>query len=158
VTQGSSFHAPSLLAIAARCGLPSVGQLARQPGLQGVFRVTVSYHDQRARHTVTTLTRAAVGYGLEIVFEGAVGKPLYHPLDPDRFDAFARALVGVGFDRIKDAPDLPAPGKGDVWLIERAAGSFAHGLLLAPDRAEGVYMRLVNAVRHGLPEALRQVK
>ncbi|HYO87965.1 MAG TPA: hypothetical protein VER79_04910 [Candidatus Limnocylindrales bacterium] len=158
MTQGSSFHAPTLLAVAARCGLRTVGQTARQPGMQGVFRVTISYHDRRARDTVTTITRAAVGLALDIVFDGAVGKPLHHAFDPDRYDAFARALTGVGFDHLKDAPNLPAPGKGDVWLIERAAGSFAHGLLLAPDHAEGVYSRLVNAVRNGLPEALRQVQ
>lgn len=158
MTQGSSFHAPTLLAIAVRCGLLTVGRLARQPGMQGVFRVTVNYHDRRARNTVTTITRTAVSYALEIVFDGAVGKPLLHPFDAGRFDAFAHALLGVNFDHLKDAPDLPAPGKGDVWLIERGAGSFAHGLLLAPDHAEGVHRRLVNAVRNGLPEALRQVE
>lgn len=158
MTQGSSFHAPTLLAIAARCGLRTVAQLARQPGVQGVFRVTVNYHDRRARNTATTITRTAVGYGLEIVFDGALGKPLLHPFDAGRFDVFARALLGVGFDHLKDAPNLPAPGKGDVWLIERGAGSFAHGLLLTPDHAEGAYQRLVNAVRNGLPEALRQVE
>jgi hypothetical protein len=158
MTQGSSFHAPSLLAVAARCGLPTVLALARMPGMQGVFRVTVSYHDRRARNAVTTISRAAVGVRLEIVFDGAFGKPLLHPFDRDRYETFARALFGVGFDHLKDAPNLPAPGKADVWLIERAAGSFTHGLLLAPERAEGVYSRLINAVRHGLPEALRQVE
>lgn len=158
MTQGSSFHAPSLLAVAARCGLPTVTQLARRPGMQGVFRVTVGYHDRRARDTVTTITRTAIGTALEIAFDGALGKPLQHLLSGDRYETFARAVLGVGFDHLKDAPNLPAPGKGDVWLIERAAGAYAHGVLIAPDRAEGVFARLVNAVRHGLPEALRQVQ
>ncbi|MFN8379574.1 MAG: hypothetical protein U0452_12980 [Anaerolineae bacterium] len=120
--------------------------------------MTVDYHDRRARASVTTISRTAVGIRLEIAFDGVLGKALQHPFDLDRYNTFTQALLGLGFDRLKDAPDLPAPGKGDVWLIERAAGSFAHGLLLAPDRAEGVYARLMNAVRHGLPEALRQVQ
>lgn len=136
----------------------TVSKLARTPGMQGVFRVTISYFDRRARNTVTTISRSAVGIRLEIAFDGAIGKALHHPFDPDRYNAFAQALLGLGFDHLKDAPDLPAPGKGDVWLIERAASSYAHGLLLAPDHAEGVYSRLINAVRHGLPEALRQVQ
>ena len=158
MTQGSSFHAPTLLAIAARCGLLTVAKLARTPGMQAVIRVTVSYHDRRARNAVTTVTRAISGIRYEIVFDGAIGHPLSHAFEQERYEALVRALLGIGFDHLKDAPDLPAPGKGDVWLIERGAGSFAHGLLLAPDRAEGVYSRLVNAVRHGLPEALRQVE
>jgi hypothetical protein len=158
VTQGSSFHAPTLLAVAARCGLPAVAALARRPGMRGVYRVTIGYHDRRAKDTVTTLTYSSTGTALEIAFDGAIGKPLQHPFSADRYRAFADALFGVGFDTLKDAPNLPAPGKGDVWLIERAASSFAHGLLLAPERAEGPYARLLNAVRHGLPEALRRVE
>ncbi|MBL8145629.1 MAG: hypothetical protein JNL34_04515 [Anaerolineae bacterium] len=158
MTQGSSFHGPSLLAVAARCGLPAVAKLARTPGMQGVFRVTIGYHDRRARDTVTTIWRSVVEVRLEIAFDGAIGKALQHPFDPDRFNTFAQALFGLGFDRLKDAPALPAPGKADVWLIERAAGSYAHGLLLSPGGAAGDYARLVNAVRHGLPEALRQVQ
>lgn len=128
------------------------------PGMQGVFRVTVGYHDRRARDTVTTLTRSVAGVQLEIAFDGALGTALHHAFNPDRYQTFAQALLGLGFDHLKDGPDLPALGKGDVWLIERAAGTFAHGLLLAPDHAEGVYARLLNAIRHGLPEALRQVQ
>ena len=158
MTQGSSFHGPTLLAVAARCGLPAVAALARRPGMRGVYRVTITYFDRRARNTVTTLTQPGMNPQLEIAFDGAIGKPLQHGFDPDRLRAFADALFGVGFDTLKDAPNLPAPGKGDVWLIERAAGSFAHGILLAPDEAAGPYARLVNAVRHGLPEALRRVE
>jgi hypothetical protein len=158
MTQGSSFHAPTLLAIAARCGLPTVAALARRPGMRGVYRVTVSYYDRRAKDSVTTLTQPGLTPHLELVFDGAIGKPLQHTFAPERLRAFADALFSVGFDTLKDAPNLPAPGKGDVWLIERAAGSFAHGILLAPDGATGPYARLVNAVRHGLPEALRRVE
>lgn len=126
--------------------------------MQGVFRVTISYHDRRARDTVTTIWRSVMEVRLEIAFDGAIGKALQHPFDPDRYTTFTQALFSLGFDHLKDAPALPAPGKADVWLIERGAGSFTHGLLLSPERAEGVYARLVNAVRHGLPEALRQVQ
>ena len=33
---------------------------------------------------------------LEIAFDGAIGKALQHPFDPDRFNTFAQALFGLG--------------------------------------------------------------
>jgi len=53
---------------------------------------------------------------------------------------------------------LPAYNLTDLWLIERAAGTFAHSVILAPELARDEYSKLVNAVKNGLPEALRVVK
>ncbi len=35
---------------------------------------------------------------------------------------------------------------------------FLHSVIVAPDLARGEYGRLVNAVKHGLPAVLRQLK
>jgi hypothetical protein len=43
-------------------------------------------------------------------------------------------------------------------LVERAAGTFIHSVVVAPDTAVDHHARLVNAVKNGLPEALRLVK
>ncbi len=67
-------------------------------------------------------------------------------------------MASVSFDHLPDQPDLPGYDATDLWLVERAAGTFAHSVIVAPDLARDQYARLVNAVKHGLPAVLRQVK
>jgi hypothetical protein len=85
-------------------------------------------------------------------------KPLRYHLDDERYHQWVSALQGLRFDQLPDQPDLPPYDSLDVWLIERAAGTFYHGVILAPATAQDIYARLVNAVKHGVPEVLREVK
>lgn len=151
------YQLPMLLRIAERIGLPTVAQMARRPGVQAVYRMTVRYHDGRACDSVATLCKTAANdMTFEVHFQNALeGKPLTPVIEPPRYEAFVQALQNIGFDRMGDQPNLPSAS--DVWLVERAAGTFVHSVLVAPDAAKDQHARLVNAVKNGLPEALRMV-
>jgi hypothetical protein len=74
-----------------------------------------------------------------------------------RYEAFINTLDTLRFDRLPDQPGIPSYG-ADLWLLERAAGSFSTSLMLAPERASGVYASLVALIRARLPEAIREIQ
>jgi hypothetical protein len=152
-------HAPTLRAIIENTGVPSLLALTRRPGVRDVYRVTAHYHDGRARDSVATLVDHRMeGAHLETAFRVTFsGKPLLYPIPNARYAAFGQTLHELRFDQLKDQPDLPLYGV-DLWLIERAAGSYLRGIIVAPELASGVYTSLVCAVRAHLPEALREVR
>ena len=152
------YQLPMLLRIAERIGLPTVAQMARRPGVQVVYRVTVHYHDGRACDSVATLLKSvAEGITFEVHYQNALqGKPLTPEIAPAGYEDFVQALQHINFDRMGDQPDLSSAA--DLWLLERAAGTFAHSVVIAPHSASDLHARLVNAVKNGLPEALRVVK
>ena len=152
-------HAPTLRAIIESVGVESLSALMKQPGVSAVYRLTVYHHDGRAHDTVSTLTHSPVrGNRLETIVRLMFGgKPLVHNVTPQRYEHFVATLNAVRFDQLDDQPGLPPYG-ADLWLLERAAGSYTKSVVLAPERAEGVYATLVAAVRADLPEALREVR
>ncbi|MFN8529015.1 MAG: hypothetical protein U0670_10415 [Anaerolineae bacterium] len=153
-------HLSLLRDIANALKLPDVQAEGRTPGLIAVYRITVRYHDGRACDSAATLWhQQGDRWRLEIGYRGAFeGKLLHYPMTPARGDAFAAALASVGFDRLGDSPDVPLYPTADLWLIERAAGTFYRGVLLAPETTGEPYTRLVNAVQNGLPEAVKRVE
>ncbi len=146
--------------IAEGLTLTPLDVMARQPGIVMVYRVTVRYHDRRVRDSAATLIQRRMDvWALEVAYRGAFdGKPIQYPITMARGTAFAAALTGQGFDRLLDAPDLPPYPSADLVLIERAAGTFYHSVIVSMTTAVEPYTRIVNAVRNGLPEALKQVK
>ena len=152
-------HAPTLRAIIESVGVASLGDIVKQPGVIAVYRLTVYHHDGRAHDTVSTLTHSLTrGNRLETVVRLMFGgKPLVHNVTPRRYEHFVNTLNAVRFDQLRDQPDLPPYG-ADLWLLERAAGSFNKSVVLAPARAEGVYAALCEAIRADLPEALRELR
>lgn len=154
------FQAPLLRAIATQLGLPSVLEIAREPRISEVYRITVQYFDGRYCNSVATLvTVHGAQPVLEVAYQRALArKPLAHAVDADQYAEFVRAVKGLRFDHMADQPDLPTYNSTDLWLIERAAGTFAHSVILAPELARDAHSRLANAVKHGLPQALRAVK
>ena len=46
----------------------------------------------------------------------------------------------------------------DLWLVERASGSFYHDVVMAPDSARGFYRELALSLRQHLKEALRPIE
>jgi hypothetical protein len=156
------FHAPMLRAMADEMQLETVSVLTRRPGVGEVYRILVHYYDRRACDAAATFGKRVgdgAGAPLELVYRRALDqKPLRYRLDEDRYRQWVSALQGLRFDQLTDQPDLPPYDSLDVWLIERAAGTFYHGVILAPVSARDVYARLVNAVKHGVPEVLREVK
>jgi len=154
----SEFHAFTLRRIGWSMDLIDLRQLARQPGVRALYRVTAHYHDMRARNSVATLRRSgATEAVMEVVYQGWFQhKPLVYPVELDRYDALVMGLQRLRFDSLSDQPVLPAHG-ADLWLVERAAGSFTKSVIVAPEFAFGEYAALVEAVRMYLPESLRQI-
>ena len=154
------FQSPLLRGIAEQLQLPSVRELARQPGSHEIYRITIHYFDGRACNSVSTLRRIVAGnFVLGSAFQRALGnKSLAHTIERERYADFVKALNSLNFDHMGDQPNLPGYNSTDLWMVERAAGTFSHSVILAPELARDNYMRLVNAVRNGLPEALRQIK
>ncbi len=153
------YQAYLLRSIGDQIQLTPLQAIALQPGISGVYRLTARYHDRRAYDSVGTLRR----FGrerptLEMVYRGLFDhKPVAVAVEPPKYEAFALALQKLRFDQLKDQPDLPTYGV-DLWLLERAAGSFTKSLILAPELAKDVHAALVETVRTHLPELLREVR
>lgn len=151
-------YAHILRNIAEQLGCPPVKHVAARPGIQAVYRVTVHYPDMRASDAVATLvhTRAQDAV-LETLYRGRFNnRPLKRQLDMRDYQAFSRILTPALFDRLPDQPDILFYG-ADLWLIERGAGSFVKGVIVAPKTASEVYSRLLDAIRTYLPEAIREI-
>jgi hypothetical protein len=149
-----------LRVIADRTGAAPLQKVALQPGVQAAYRISVHYYDKRACDSVATLCRFTSEdmRTLEVRYVGAFHeKPLYHTIELDRYEAFLRGLQKIRFDHLTDQPGLPAHGI-DLWLVERAAGSYSKSIILSPKYAAGAYAVIVNAVKTHLPEALRAVR
>lgn len=145
--------------IALRLKQNELLNLTQQPGINEAFRVTIQYHDGRHPNQVATLTRGHSGTGTLLV---AYDKPLKdvrftYPVSLERYQALLLALRRVKFDRLDDQPDVPFFGV-DLWLIERASGSFYHDVVMAPDSARGFYRELLLTVREHLKEAVRSIE
>lgn len=152
------FQAPALRAVAESLRLPTVAQIARMPAVAAVYRITVMYHDGRASNSAATVVQRRDGNILELAYTRALtGKPITHTIPQARLDAFARTLAQLGFDRLPDQPDLPDRNVVDLWLIERGAGTFVRGVIVAPELAREKYAALIDAVKTHLPEALREI-
>ncbi len=155
------YHVPLLRSIPEELGLAPVGEVAQRPGVADVCRITVHYYDRRACDSVATVINARTsGASLETVYRRALGhKPLLHPLTEARYRAFFLALRAAGFDKLVDQDGLPAYDSTDVWMIERAAGTFIRSVVVAPDIVKSApHTALMTAVQTHLPEALRMVK
>ncbi len=154
------FQAPLLRSVLAACKQPPIRDLAQQPGIQVVYRITIHRFDRRASDSVSTLrTSTTEGAVLETVYQRTpLLNPIWHVIEPADYDEFVKAIAGIGFDKLRDQSGLPDYDATDLWLVERAAGMFVHSVIVAPDLARDQHARLVNAIKHGLPPVLRQVK
>lgn len=152
-------HADGLRLIAARLELPPLAQVARRPGINEAYRLTIQYHDGRCADQVATLTHSQHGEVLlSVVYRRLYQHPaLEYVFDADRFRDLDVALRRLKFDQQDDQPDVQFFGV-DFWLIERASGSYLHDVVLDPESASGVHGWLVDVFREYLPEALRTLK
>src|SRR5690606_773492 len=123
-------HAPTLRAIIESAGVEQLPEICVRPGVRAVYRLTVYHHDGRARDSVSTLIyRTGREVQLETVFlERFGGKPLVYSIPLDRYERLVARLNAIHFDQLADQPDLPLYG-ADLWLVERAAGSFTKSLI-----------------------------
>ncbi|MCC7209315.1 MAG: hypothetical protein IT323_18535 [Anaerolineae bacterium] len=146
--------------IALRLDVPELAAVAHQPQVTEAFRVTVQYHDARHPDQVATLVRDRSGEGarLSVAYRRATGRPLTldFRIDAARFEAFRATMKRLGFDKLEDFEDIPWFG-ADLWLVERAAGSFHHDVIIPPDAATGVHAEIVALTRLHLREAVRAI-
>ncbi|MEZ4670565.1 MAG: hypothetical protein R3E39_21875 [Anaerolineae bacterium] len=153
------FLASTLRAIADQMGLKPPEKLAIQPGMRGVYRLTIRYHDRRARDVVATATRSGVeGARLEVVFRRLFeDQPLTFRMRQVDYEGLERGLEMVHFDKLDDQANIPSYGV-DLWMWERAAGTFYKSVIFVPEQATGVYAELVQVARVRLAEAVREVE
>lgn len=144
--------------IALRLSQEELRHLTAQPGINEAFRLTIQYHDGRHPNQVATLTRSHYGSAPLTVVYDKPGKDVRftYPIAPERYQALLLALRRIKFDKLDDQPEVPFFGV-DLWLVERASGSFYHDVVLAPESARGFYRELILALRTHLKEALREI-
>lgn len=145
--------------IALRLSLPELELIVRQPEVIESFRLTIQYHDGRCLDQAATITKlrgAPVAVRLNAAYRRNNDRPLAYDftLDPAKFDAYRMALRKLNFDKLDDPPDIPWRG-ADLWLLERASGTFHHDLIIAPDSASGVYAEIAALTRAHFPQAVR---
>ncbi len=153
-----SRRADPIRLIAIRLRQDELKNVMHQPGVNEAFRVTVQYDSSEHANQVATLTRRHGGEAaLRVVYDKA-GKEVYftYTVEKDRYLALLGALRRVKFDEMDDQPEVPFFGV-DLWLVERASGSFYHDVVLSPESARGHYRELVLAIREHLKEALRAI-
>lgn len=144
--------------IALRLRQDELRNVTQQPGVNEAFRITIQYHDARHPNQVATLTRGHGGSaGLRVVYDKP-NKSVHfdYSVSFDRYRALLTALRQIKFDTLDDQPDVPYVGV-DLWLVERASGSFYHDVVLDPVSARGPYRALLVAIQAQLKEAVRAI-
>ena len=153
-----SRRADPIRLIALRLRQDEVRSIVHQPGINEAVRVTIQHRTPDHPNQVATLIR---GVGntctLKVVYDKP-GKNVFfdYPIDVTRYQALLAALRRVKFDTLDDQPDVPFFDV-NLWLVERASGSFYHDVVLSPESARGFYRELVLAIREHLKEALRTI-
>lgn len=153
-----SRRADPIRLIALRLRQDELRNLTQLPGVNEAFRVTIQYASGEYANQAATLTRGHGGACTLRVFYDKPGKEVFfeYAIPEGRFRALLTALRRARFDSLDDQPDVPYVDV-DLWLVERASGSFYHDVVLSPGSARGFYRELILALREHLPEALRQV-
>lgn len=153
-----SRRADPIRLIALRLRQDELRNVTQQPGVNEAFRITIQYNSREHPNQVATLVR---GHGgtcqLHVVYDKP-NKEVYfdYPVPEDRYRGLLTACRRVKFDNMDDQPDVPYFGV-DLWLVERASGSFYHDVVLSPESARGFYRELILAIRENLREALRTI-
>lgn len=154
---GLSRQADILRTIATRLDLPDFRKLTQQPTINEAVRVSIYHHSSNRPDSVATLV-----YGhhqstcsLHVCYDRPNRRAdLQFQIPVMRYNALLGALRKSNFDHLDDESTLPFYGV-DLWLIERAAGSFHHDVVLCPESATGKHRELLRALQDHLPEAVR---
>jgi hypothetical protein len=144
--------------LASQLGLPDLQQAASAAGVMSILQVSAYYAERRVRHSVARVIEYQTGeIELQVVFQGvSLAEPLRLGVARERMEALDEALLRAKFAKLGDQPGLTYAERS-LWLIQRAAGSHAQGIMVAPDRPEMPYTIIVNAIDAYLPEAIREI-
>lgn len=149
--------AAHLRGVATALRLPPVRQLALEPAIREVFRVTVQYSGGRFSPVVTTVLRRVNTFESQTVYAVLFQSvPLVRNLTLDDYESFAAAVRALGFDRLPD--DVSALNiNADLWFIERAAASFSKSLLINASQPQNPYAQVITCFTRFVPELTRQI-
>jgi hypothetical protein len=153
-----SYQPAFIYSLSTRFNLAPLKSLAVQTTIRALLRITAYYADGRAWHSVATLyDERGKAPRLEVLYEGLqIEKALIYPINAAAWLSVQQAMTQAAFDTLRDQSDLPK-NLMTLWRIERAAGTFYHGLVLSPHKVMSPYSRLVNAIDAYLPEAVREM-
>lgn len=152
------FDGSDVYQLARNLGLPDLAQAARGAGVMSVLEVSAYYAERRLRHSVARLIEYQLGdIELQVAYEGVrLATAPRISLDEARIEKVNAVLLALKFGTLDHQPDLSYDERS-LWLIQRAAGSHRHGVLVAPDRPEPPWSTIVNAIDDCLPEAIREL-
>lgn len=151
-----SRRADPIRLIAVRLGQGELKNETSKPGVNEALRISIQYHDGRHPNSVATVRRRH-GDACELTVAYDKDKLSYDfALPVERYQKMLIALRASKFDTLDDEENLPYFGI-DMWLVERASGSFYHDIVLSPDHATGHHREIIVATRQHLPEAVREL-
>lgn len=152
------FDGSDVYQLARSLGLPDLEQVAAQAGVTSVIQVSAYYGGRPVRHTVARVIEHQSGeVEMLLAYEGVrLDKPIRLAVESERLERLQAVLLEARFGKLGDQADLSYDERS-LWLIQRAAGTYVHGILVAPDRPELPYSTIVNAIDAFLPEAIREV-
>lgn len=140
-----------------RLGLSDLAAAARGSGVITALQVVVYQGRRPLRHSVARVVETHLGaIDLLVAYEGVDLSPLRMTLDRDQIEPLHKALDAARFSRLDDQAGL-SRDDAPLWLVQRATGSHLHSVILAPDKPELPWSRIVNAIDACLPAALREL-
>lgn len=154
---GYSRQADILRTIATRLDLPDFRRMTQQPTINEAVRVSIYHYTGQAPDSIATLVYGhhQTDCNLQVCYDRPTRRAdLSYQVPIARYSGLLAAFRKANFDHLDDEPDLPFYGV-DLWLIERAAGSFHHDVVLCPESASGKYRELIRALQDHLPESIR---
>lgn len=153
-----AFTGSLLYRVADNLGVSHIKDIAKQPGVISVLRITAYYPERKARHSVATLIeRHQDNREMTIVVEGFFNhQPIKLGVSRDNLNKVLGTLQRARFDKLYDQPTLSYKDQ-ILWLIQRASGIYTHGIIMSPDTPQMPYSLIVNAIDAYLPESIREV-
>ena len=152
------FDGSDIYQLASRLGLPDLERAARAPGVMAVLEILVYYAERRVRHSAARVLEYQLGeIELQVAYEGVRLETIPRiAIEEARMKKLNAVLLAVKFRSLSHQRDL-SYDESSLWLIQQAAGSHIHGIMVAPDRPVLPYSTIVNAIDEYLPEAIREV-
>lgn len=143
--------------LAERLGLPALQRAAADAGAISVLQISV-YQRRQLRHSVARASEYQTGeIDMLLAYEGIrLAQPIRLPIERERMEKLQEALLSARFGKLGDHPEL-SRDEPCIWLVQRAAGSHIHSVMIAPDKPLLPWSAIVNAIDAYLPEAIREL-
>ena len=152
------FDGSNVYQLARSLGLPDLADAAGGAGVMSVLEISAYYAERRVRHSVGRIIEYQMGdIELRVAYEGVhLARTPRLVVDRARMEALNAVLLSARFGTLNHQAGLSYADRS-LWLIQRASGPHAHGVMIATDRPELPYSTIVNAIDAYLPEAIREI-